>query len=323
MIYKDGVCVSLWSWADANHQGQLDGRDREGRPPVLGEGFEAENVLVAPDGFRSEEVRAAIPVRERHRWFRSLFSSQALAQSVFGNIRAYGRLDLLRDVPAECGREAFFREDEDWSLDLEHRIGSLNEPRPTTVDVLLQSSGRRIAVECKFTEDEFSTCSRTRLPKQDAHHCNGNYEVQQGRLERCALSEQGISYWRHLPQLFDWPADRNHAPCPFAGVYQLARNALAATLSPAGELDSESGHMLLVYDDRNPEFHPDGRGSRQWRMALEACRVDGLLRRISWQRLLGSLSGAGELQWLLDALERKYGLLSELPPKSNIDSLLK
>ncbi|MCY4052499.1 MAG: hypothetical protein OXE98_01315, partial [Hyphomicrobiales bacterium] len=308
MSYKDEVRAGLWFWADANHQGQLDGGRREGRPPVLGKAFESENVLVAPDGSHSAEVRAAIPVRERHRWFCSLFSSQALAQSVFGNIRAYGRLDLLRDVPAECGREAFFRDDGDWNLDLERKLANLNEPRPTTVDVLLRSSGRRVAVECKFTEGEFGTCSRTRLPGHDAQYCNGNYEVQQGRHERCALSEQGILYWRHLPQLFDWSADRDHAPCPFAGIYQLARNALAATVSPAGVFDAKSGHMLFVYDGRNPEFRPDGSGGRQWRTALEACRVDGLLRRISWQGLLGSLSGAEELRWLLDALERKYGL---------------
>lgn len=313
MSYKDEVRAGLWSWADANHQGQLDGGRREGRPPVLGKGFDAENVLTAPDGSHSEEVRAAVPVRERHRWFRSLFSSQALAQSVFGNVRAYGFLDILRDVPAECGREAFFRNGGDWNLDLERKLTSLNEPRPTTVDVLLQSSDRRVAVECKFTEGEFGTCSRTRLPRHDVQHCNGNYEVQQGRLKRCALSEQGILYWQHLPQLFDWPADRDHAPCPFAGIYQLARNALAATLSPAGVFDAKSGHMLLVYDDRNPEFRPNGSGGRQWRVALEACRVDGLLRRISWQKLLGSLSGAGELRWLLDALEHKYGLL----PRTN------
>lgn len=312
MSYKGEIRTSLWSWADANHQGQLDGGKREGRPPVLGKGFEAENVLIAPDGLHSEEVRAVIPVRERHRWFRSLFSSQALTQSVFGNIRAYGRLDLLRDIPAECSREAFFRDDEDWSLDFEHKIGNLNEPRPTTVDVLLQNSSRRVAVECKFTEGEFGTCSRTRLPKNDVQHCNGNYEVQQERLERCALSEQGILYWRHLPQLFDWSADSDHVPCPFAGVYQLARNALAATFSPVGAFDSKSGHMLLVYDNRNPEFRLNGCGGRQWQMALEACHVDGLLRRVSWQRLLGSLSGAGELRWLLDALERKYGLLAEM-----------
>ena len=306
--YKDEVCASLWSWADANHQGQLDGGKREGRSPVLREGYEAENVLVAPDGFHSEEVRAAIVPDQRHDWFHSLLSSQALVQSVFGNIRAYGRLDLLRDVPAECGRGAFFRDGGDWRLDMEWEVSTLNEPRPTSVDVLLQSSGRRIAVECKFTEGEFGTCSRTRLPKHNAQYCNGNYEVQQGRHERCALSEQGILYWRHLPQLFDWSADRDHAPCPFAGIYQLARNALAATVSPAGVFDAKSGHMLFVYDGRNPEFRPDGSGGRQWRTALEACRVDGLLRRISWQGLLGSLSGAEELRWLLDALERKYGL---------------
>lgn len=312
MSYKDEVCAQLWSWADNNHQGQLHGNRRQGRPPVLQRGMESENVLVAPDGSHAVAVHASIPARERHRYFGSLFSSQALTQSVFGNIRAYNRLDLLRNIPAECGRPAFFQDDQDWGLDLEWKISALNEPRPTTVDVLLQSSSRRIAVECKFTEGEFGTCSRTDLPINDPQYCNTNYEVQQGRVERCALSEKRILYWRYLPQLFDWSADTDHAPCPFGIIYQLARNALAATLSPTGVLDAESGHMLLVYDSRNPAFHSKGMAELQWQKALEACRVDGLLRRISWQKLLASFSNAKELRWLLDALESKYGLLCQM-----------
>lgn len=37
------------------------------------------------------------------------------------------------------------------------------EPRPTSIDVLLTKGDHRVAVECKFTEAEFGTCSRPRL----------------------------------------------------------------------------------------------------------------------------------------------------------------
>jgi hypothetical protein len=44
------------------------------------------------------------------------------------------------------------------------------------------------------------------------------------------------------------------APCPFAAIYQLARNALAEVLTPDGELDPAGEHVLVVYDVRNPAF---------------------------------------------------------------------
>ena len=307
MSYKDELYAQLWSWADNEHQGRLDGGRRDGRPPVLRKGLEAENVLVAPNSSHAEEVRTAIAVRDRHRWFSSLFSSQALAQSVFANIQAYDCLDILSDVRTDCGRPAFFQDEEDWGLELEYEMKALKEPRPTSVDVLFQNFERRIAVECKFTEDEFGTCSRTTLKESDEQYCNGNYEAQHGRKERCALTEKGILYWHYLPELFDWPADKDHIPCPFSHTYQLARNALAATLSPNGKFDPHSGHLLVVYDSRNPAFQAGGAGDQQWRQALQSCRIEGLLRRVSWQKLLPPLAETQELKWLADALERKYG----------------
>ncbi|MEG9861847.1 MAG: hypothetical protein V6Z81_05010 [Parvularculales bacterium] len=309
MSYKDDVSERLWAWAQRKHEGQLDGIEKEGRPPVLLKEFEAENILIAPDGLHAEEVRAAIPKGKRHRWFRSLRSSQALAQSVFANVKAYGRLDLLQSVRAECGRPAFYHDNQSWTLDLEQKITTLNEPRPTEIDVLFQSSDRRVAVECKFMETEFGTCSRTGLSKDDAQYCNGNYEIQQSRKERCALTEIEIKYWQYLPELFDWSSDMDYAPCPFGETYQLARNALAAMLSPTGEFDLTSGHMLIVYDQRNPAFQTRGSGEQQWQKALASCRVPGLLRRISWQRLLSAFTGVEELKWLPDELEQKYGFL--------------
>ena len=310
--YEKMVLRTLWTWADQHHEGELDSGKRQGRPPVLAGGTASKNVLVPSDGSKVDEIRAAIPRNQRHWWFRSLKSSQALTQSVFGALRAFNRLDLLQNMSAECGRPAFFEDHRGWAFDFEHEVRCLKEPRPTSVDVLLSGPEKRVAIECKFTEQEFGTCSRPRLRPSDAtyseQHCDRNYKVQRQRRNRCALTEIGIRYWDHLPHLFDWPADRNHEPCPFGDVYQLVRNALAASLTPDGELDPTGGHALVVYDARNPEFQADGKAGRQWEAAFGACLVPGLVRRLSWQRVMAAATRAPELAYLVDCVRKKYGL---------------
>ena len=86
---------------------------------------------------------------------------------------------------------------------------------------------------------------------------------------RCSLTESGVRYWQYLPELFDWPADRNMKPCPLDGTYQLARNILAACVRPDGTVDANGGHALVIYDDRNPAFLPGGEAARQWEAATE------------------------------------------------------
>ena len=308
--YERAVCQALWAWADGHHGRELDGGKR--RPPVLAREFAPKGVLVPPNRSKAHDIRAAIPPNQRHRWFCSLKSSQALTQSVFGAVRAFDRLDLLRNVSAECGRPAFFEDHRCWTLDFEHEVRCLGEPRPTSIDVLLRGAQKRVAIECKFTEQDFGTCSRPRLRPDDTayseQHCDGSYRVQRGRRERCALAEIGVRYWEHLPQLFDWPVDRNHVPCPLGDVYQLARNALAAALTPDGDLDPAAGHALVVYDARNPKFRENGKAGKQWTLATAACRVPGLMRRVSWQRLMLAIARAPELVYLVDGVGRKYGL---------------
>ena len=312
--YEDAVLMDLWDWADRHHAGELDGKGGTRRPPVLRPEFASASVVVPPDPAKAAAVLSSVPDGERHRWFRSFKSSQALAQCVFGAIGAFGRLDLLDGVVAECGRPAFLDDAREASLVLEHNVRDLGEPRPTSVDVFLAAGSRRVAVECKFMEREFGTCSRTRLRPRDStyaeQYCEGNYRVQRGRRARCALTEIGVRYWTYLPCLFDWAADRDLRPCPFSGTYQLARNALAATVTADG-YDQNLGHVLIVYDARNPEFAAGGTAQRQYEAASAACRVPGLIRRLSWQRLAGGLTGVGELAYLVAGLEGKYGIKPE------------
>ncbi len=180
--------------------------------------------------------------------------------------------------------------------------------------MLLSGPAGRVPIECKFTETEFGTCSRPRLPCNSEHHCNGSYRVQRGRHHRCALTEVKIRYWYHLPRLFDWQADRDHDPCPFGKVYQLARNALAATLTGKGVLDHTGRHTLVVYHARNPQFQVKGKAEKQWQQAVNDCRIPGLLRRLSWQRLMGAIARAPELGYLVDGVSKKYGLEPVDPP---------
>ena len=105
--------------------------------------FAARNVLVPPDGSLADEIRAAIGSAQRHKHFASLRSSQALAQSVFGAISAFGRLDVIEDITAECGRPAFFAGRQGWTLAFEHEVDTLGEPRATSIDVLLSGQNRQ------------------------------------------------------------------------------------------------------------------------------------------------------------------------------------
>ena len=312
--YEDALLGHLWGWADRHHSSELDGAGRIGRPPVLQSEFASKAVLVPPDPARASGIVSAIPSKARHRWFRSFKSSQALAQSVFGAVRSFGRLDLLDGVVAECGRPAFLEDARGASLVLEHEVRSLGEPRRTSVDVLFEAGSKRVAVECKLTERKFGVCSRPQLspgdPNYAEQHCDGNYRIQRGRRERCALTEIGVRYWTYLPHLFEWAADRDLRPCPFSEIYQLTRNALAATVS-AGGFDRNSGHVLVVYDARNPEYAAGGTAQRQYESAIRDCRVPGLIRRLSWQRLAWAFTGAPEFGYLLAGLEDKYGIKPE------------
>ena len=308
--YEKDIRRTLWTWADRHHWGELDGGKREGRPPVLAGASVSKNILLPTDESKASKIRAAISEHQRHRWFGSLKSSQALAQSVFGALQAFDRLDLLQSVHAECGRSAFFEDYHGWTLEFEHEVDNLGEEsgRRTSVDVLLSGPEKRVPIECKFTEEEFGTCSRPRLPCSNEQHCDGSYRVQRGRNHRCALTEINIRYWDHLPRLFHWQADRDHDPCPFWKVYQLARNALAATLTGEGALNHTGGHALVVYDARNPEFQVKGKAEKQWQQAVNERRIPGLLRRLSWQRLMVAVARAPELKYLVDAAGEKYGI---------------
>lgn len=310
--YMADLNLKWWSWANANCLDELDGVARKGRPPKYSEKFTGSNISLPSDEATAKHIVSMIPDNQRHRHFGSFRSSQALAQSIFGAISAYGRFDLLAQVRAECGRPAFFDKEANCTAKFEHEVSALGEPRPTSIDVLLQNGSRKIAVECKFTEDKFGECSRPNLrpgqPGYESQHCDGTYSRQNGRKARCALTEIGVQYWSHAPRLFDWQAEQDCAPCPLRTTYQIARNAMAAVLDGAGDFHPMSGHMLFVYDARNPSYDAGGKADRQHEEIAAACRYPSLIRRVSWQRVLRSLAETDDLGWLVDAVQDKHGL---------------
>lgn len=280
--------------------------------PVFVASEAGRNVPVPPHASLELNTRIvqAIPPAERHRWFGSMASSQALAQSVFAVLRELGRLSVLAGLEAEDGHPAFFETYSGHTFELEHRVQSLNEPRPTSVDVFVNGPAR-VAVEAKFTETEFGRCSRPALRPKDANyerdHCDGSYSIQRNREQKCSLSQLGIRYWEYVPQLFAWPSDIEHRPCPLGRGYQLMRNILAACVQPEGGVDTERCHALVLYDKRNPAFRPGGAAHLQWWSVVCALRFPRVLRRLTWQRLAGHLRQFPELDWLTRGLHDKYG----------------
>ena len=298
-----------WRYAKTLSAKDLDGHEKRGRPPVASIENPSTNLMLPSDSNGVAEIESAIRETDRHIHFRSFRSSQAMAQSVFGAFKAARRLDLLFKIPAECGRPAFGTTAPNTSLSMEVHVRTLNEPRLTQLDVLLETGNYRVAVECKFCEPEFGKCSRVLSKKPDKPVCNGTYAHQQGRQSRCALSEIGVSYWNFIPEVFDWNAAQDHCACPLLPTYQIVRNLLAAIVDSEGNLSPLNGHAVFVYDGRNPAYKPNGVADAQLRKAALACRVPGVIRRVTWQEISRVCSGAEDLTWLADALEEKHGIV--------------
>ena len=306
--YETQLQTSWWRYAKTLPATALDGNGKPKRPPVVAIENPSANLMLPRDRKIASAIEAEIVETDRHRYFRSFRSSQALAQSVFGAFKAAGRLDLLSQVPSECGRRAFGTTMPETRLSMETNIRTLNEPRPTQLDVCLETEGYRVAVECKFCEPEFGTCSRVRSEKFKTPICDGTYACQQGRQTRCALSEIGIFYWDFIPQLFYWDSGRDCSPCPVLPTYQIVRNVLAATVDSDGHVNPSNGHAVFVYDSRNPAYQMNGLADAQFRQATSACRVPGLIRRVTWQEIVRVCVSSPDLVWLMRAIEAKHGM---------------
>ncbi len=275
---------------------------------VFKEEYASHNILTKPGSSEGErrQVIAGIAIKKRQTWFRSMKSSQALAQSVFANLMVYGKVFCLVGLHGDDGEPLFIRGTaNDVQCKLEFEVDYLRELQSTNVDVFFDGN-YRVAVECKLSESEVGTCSRPKLDKGNPERCNGSFTFQQGRANRCSLTEIGVEYWTYVPRLFKWPADVDNAACPLADTYQLVRNVLAACVRPSGGLGA--GHAVLLYDERNPAFHEQGKGLRAWTYARNSLKDPTRLQKCSWQQLTKFLrENDRDLAWLADGLHQKYG----------------
>jgi hypothetical protein len=288
----------------------------DGRPPVFIRSEGAwKNVIINPDASGASEQKKKklldlIPKGEWHEWFGSMNSSQALAQSVLGNLFVYDSLHYLSEL-----------KDDDEGMDLfgnaripldnfemEYKIDYLGEPRRrTSLDGYI-SGDYRVAIECKFTEPEVGSCSHAKSTSKDSKPpCDGTYSMQ-GRKERCLLTERKRKYWQYVPQLFMWKSDSDLDPCPLNKNYQLVRNILAVGVKPNGTVSLNDGHVLLIYDERNPAFQQGGYGFSAYTETREALQERKMLRKCSWQRIVKHIREKNILSWLTENLALKYGL---------------
>ena len=315
--YKSDLLQRYWAFRKshfANDQSFFDSQYIEPTsPPVFKRNEAWRNVIVNPDASEKEkrELLGLIPNGEWHKWYGSMNSSQALAQSVLGNLSVYGFLDCLSEIKDDDGLDLFGKAKiSSDNFEMEHKVNHLNEPRPTSLDGYI-SGEYQVAIECKFTEPEVGTCSRPRLRQTDSNyereHCDGSYSVQRPRKEYCSLTEIGVLYWEYVPKLFNWQRDRDYKPlCPLNKNYQLVRNILA--IGVKNEIAfPDNGYVVLIYDERNPAFQENGDGLNAYIETKLALIMPTMLRKCSWQKIVSHLRAQNMLPWLMENLNLKYG----------------
>lgn len=316
MAYKAELSQRYWEYQEIQFPAWQEFFDRpfaQGtRPPVFRPEEAWRNVIVNPNASQQEMVKllALSPRSERHRWFGSMNSSQALAQSVLGNLAIYDCLSSLTELHDDEGLELLGKAQAfSDNFAMEFKINYLGEraTRCTSLDGHIRGD-YQVAIECKFTESEVGRCSRPSLKPCESEHCDGKYERQGARRERCSLTEIGVLYWKYIPQLFRWSSDQDLTPCPLAANYQLVRNVLAVGVSANGQVSSKNGHVVMFYDQRNPAFQEGGKASIAYKDTKQALQEPTMLRKCSWQSITKHLRNEGTLSWLTEQLALKYGL---------------
>lgn len=316
--YKEDLYKRYWDYQKNKYPIANDFFDQgfasNNRPPVFLKEKASMNIIVNPQ-VSNEEMKKLlnyISPSKRHRWFQSMNSSQALAQSVLGNLAVYDELNILSDLTDDNGSLLFngeFLSPDHFSM--EHEIQHLGEPRSTSLDGFF-SGKYRVVIECKFTEEKFGTCSRPLLKPSDSNYlsdfCDGSYSRQGNRKTRCSLTEIGVKYWSYIPDLFKWRNDEEHYHCPINNNYQLVRNILAACVRTNGNVSLTNGHVVMIYDERNPSFRRGGKGLASFIETGKALKDDSLLRKCSWQRIVNHLRFKGKLPWLTYEIKQKYGI---------------
>ena len=311
--YKEGLYKRYWEYRNSHFSNEQSYFDHQyapdGRPPVFIPSESLQNIIFNPEATQQEkhDLIALVPDGERHKWFRSMSSSQALAQSILGNLKIYDALRILSELKDDDGLDFFDKTQiSSGNFEMEYKVDYLREPRPTSLDGYF-SGDYQIAIECKLSETEFGTCSRPGLKQTEIEYCDGNFTIKIPRTERCPLIERKILYWQYVPSVFKWKNDCDNIPCPLNKNYQLVRNILAAGVKD-GIASARNGHAVIIYDERNPAFQFDGEGENAYLETKRALKEPTMLRKCSWQCIVQHLRENKILPWLTEELKLKYGL---------------
>ncbi len=305
--YRNSLIRRYWSYQKKFFPNNMELFDRsyvtDNRPPVFLKEKAENNVILNPDATKDEKFKLYNLTKIRHRLFKSMNSSQALALSIMGNLAIYNHLELLKDITDDSGTFLFDRAKVSFeNFFIEYNVKHLNERHSTSIDAFFDGK-YQIAIECKFTEEKVGVCSR---PRYDI--CDGTYTHQLGRSKRCPLTEKNVKYWNNIPKLFNWQNDTDIIPCPLYKNYQLIRNILAACVRNDDNVKPKNGHSVLIYDERNPSFHKGGKIFNAIEETRQSLKYPNLLRTCSWQRITEALRDRDILTWLTEHLELKYGL---------------
>lgn len=165
--YKADLLQRYWKYQEtqfANEQTLFDdGYIKPASPPVFIRSKAQKNIITNPAASEQEKKRLfdLIPEGKFHKWYRSMNSSQALAQSVLGNLFVYNSLYYLSELKDDEGQDLFGKAQiSSDNFEMEYKVNYLGEPRSTSLDGYV-SGDYRIAIECKFTEGRSRTVFAT------------------------------------------------------------------------------------------------------------------------------------------------------------------
>ena len=111
--YKADLNQRFWEYQKSQFPSWQDFFERpyaqDERPPVYLASESWRNVVINPTASQEEIDRllVLVPEGEKHRWFRSMNSSQALAQSILGNLAIHDSLHYLSEIKDDEGQYLF------------------------------------------------------------------------------------------------------------------------------------------------------------------------------------------------------------------------
>ena len=132
--YKEELVIRYWAYQRLFFPQLENYFERpfapDGRPPVFLIHQAWHNVITKPDATPEELslLLSLLPSWERHKWFRSMNSSQALAQSVLGNLAIYNHLNCLIELSDDEGEPLFGKAHvSPYNFTMEHKKSRLEK----------------------------------------------------------------------------------------------------------------------------------------------------------------------------------------------------